>query len=147
MGRLLAARLGVPFLDADDHHPPANVERMRAGEPLSDADREPWLDRLADRLEDHRDSGAVLACSALKDAYRERLGVDQREIVSVFLAGDRATIAERLARRRHAFMPPALLDSQFEALEPPAGGIRVAVDGDPEAVCAAVLAALVGRDP
>ena len=145
VGRLLAERLGVPFLDADDHHPPENVERMRSGRPLSDANRQPWLDRLARLLEDHAGSGAVLACSALKRAYRDRLGVDQRGIVTVFLEGDRATIAERLSGRRHAFMPAALLDSQFAALEPPSGGIRVRVQDSPETICRTILDELERR--
>ncbi|MDZ7685560.1 MAG: gluconokinase [Gammaproteobacteria bacterium] len=141
VGRLLAQRIDARFVDADDYHPPANVEKMRRGEPLEDGDREPWLTRLADLLDDLRSNGddAVLACSALKRAHRERLGIDQREIVSVFLGGGADLIMERISRRDHEFMPPELLASQFEALEPPAGGICVSIEGEPEEVTDSIL--------
>jgi gluconokinase len=141
---LLAARLDRDFYDADHYHPPANVEKMRRGEPLSDADREPWLDALRALIDccAREDRPAVLACSALKAAHRDRLGVDQSRAVSVFLRGAEDLIAARLAGREHAFMPPSLLRSQFEALEPPAGGIQVEVDAPPEAIVEQIVAAL-----
>lgn len=128
VGEALAAALGWPFFDADDFHPAANVAKMAAGVPLTDDDRWPWLDRLAAEMGNiGRDGGnAVLACSALREAYRERLA-RAGAVVFVHLRGDRATIAARLASRQHAYMPPALLDSQFAALEPPVGAIDVDV--------------------
>jgi gluconokinase len=144
IGSLLAERLGWAFVDADDFHPPANVEKMARGEPLSEDDRRPWLDALANLLLARVEAGKpiVLACSALRRAHRDRLGVDQRRIVTVYLDGSPTLIADRIARREHQFMPASLLASQFEALEPPSGGIRVAIDGDTARVCEQVLEAL-----
>jgi gluconokinase len=144
IGRMLAERLGYAFLDADDFHPPGNVEKMARGEPLSEVDRTPWLDALAALLRERVATGApvVLACSALRQAHRDRLGVDQRQIVTVFLEGSLPLIADRMARRAHEFMPASLLPSQFDVLEPPTDGIRVSVDGDPEAVCQRVIDAI-----
>ncbi|NBT12625.1 MAG: gluconokinase [Planctomycetia bacterium] len=122
IGRLLAARLGCDLLDGDDFHPPANVEKMRSGIPLTDADRWPWLDRLAAAITARlkEGSGAVVACSALARRYRDRLGIARPGVMLVHLAGDRDLLAARLAARQGHFMPPALLDSQLAALEPPA---------------------------
>lgn len=141
VGRMLAQRLDARFIDADDYHPPVNVDKMRRGEPLEDGDREPWLARLATLLDDLRanGTGAVLACSALKRAHRERLGIDQQEIVSVFLEGRADLIKERISRRDHEFMPPELLASQFDALEAPVDGIRVSIESDPEVVLDSIL--------
>ncbi len=144
LGRLLAERLGWRFIDADDHHPQANVAKMAAGVPLDDADRWPWLDRLNRMLLEEKN--AVLACSALKEAYRRRLlrGIDAARVVH--LRGDKALIAARLAGRKHRYMPASLLDSQFATLEPPRSGERGAIEvdvaGDPEACVARILAAL-----
>ena len=126
VGRALAEALGWPFLDADDFHPPANVEKMRAGTPLTDDDRWPWLDRLAAEMSaiDARGGGAVLGCSALKEAYRTRLA-RAGDVRLVHLKGDRATIASRLAARAGHYMPPTLLASQFATLEEPADAIVV----------------------
>jgi carbohydrate kinase (thermoresistant glucokinase family) len=136
VGRLLAERLGWDFRDADDFHPAANVAKMARGEPLTDADRAPWLDALHDLMARAQREGRplVLACSALKAAYRERLGIDQDRVLSVYLEGTRELIAARVGRRRHDFMPASLLDSQFAALEPPADGIRVGIDADPDVI-------------
>ena len=144
VGRLLARRLGRDFHDADDFHSPANVEKMRRGEPLDDADRGPWLDTLHDLIERNAQENrlCVVACSALKAAHRARLGIDQERILSVFLDGPRDLIATRIAGREHAFMAPTLLDSQFAALEPPTDGIRVTIDAAPEIVVDRILAAL-----
>jgi gluconokinase len=143
-GRLLAHALGCEFLDADDYHPAANVAKMRSGEPLTDADRAPWLARLNGVLTERagRAESVVLACSALKTAYRDRLLAGIPDGRLVYLRGTKALIASRLAARRGHYMPPALLDSQFAALEEPTDAIVVDVGPAPEAVAAAVLARL-----
>jgi len=128
VGEALAAATGWPFFDADGFHPPANVAKMAAGIPLTDLDRAPWLDRLAAEMGAIERAGgsAVLACSALKAAYRERLAI-AGDVRFVHLKGDRATIASRVAARTGHYMPAALVDSQFAALEPPADAIDIDV--------------------
>jgi gluconokinase len=145
VGRALADSLDATFLDADDFHPPANVAKMRAGQPLDDADRAPWLARLHAELARRaaRGEAVVLACSALKQAYRERISLDL-DVRFVHLTGSREAIAARLASRSGHYMPPALLDSQFAALEAPADAITVDVDAAPDAVAARIHAALTG---
>lgn len=126
IGRVLADELGWTFLDADDFHPPANVAKMAAGVALSDEDRSPWLDRLAGELRalDERRRNVVLACSALKQEYRDRLK-RAGELRWAYLKGDAATIEPRLATRRDHYMPASLLASQFATLEEPAEAIVV----------------------
>jgi gluconokinase len=122
VGQSIARRLHVPFLDGDGYHPEANVEKMRAGIPLTDDDRWPWLERLAGALHEAADKkGASMgACSALKRAYRQYLTDKAGEpILFVYLEGSREVIAERMARRQHEYMPTSLLDSQFATLEVP----------------------------
>lgn len=122
VGQSIARRLHVPFLDGDGYHPEANVEKMRAGIPLTDDDRWPWLERLAGALHEAADKkGAAMgACSALKLAYRQYLTDKAGEpILFVYLEGSREVIAERMARRQHEYMPTSLLDSQFATLEVP----------------------------
>ena len=140
VGRLLAERLGYEFIDADEHHPPENVAKMAAGTPLQDADREPWLDRLNAILRTKRD--AVIACSALKEAYRERLLQGMAEHRIVYLRGSAELIASRLAGRRHRYMPASLLESQFAILEPPAAAIAVDIDCAPRECVERVVSAL-----
>jgi len=130
VGTALAAKMGKPFLDADDYHPQSNVEKMSRGVPLTDADRWPWLDRFASALTKTADAtGTVVsACSALRKSYRDRLFESAGEpILYIFLRGSRAQIAERLAKRTDHFMPAALLDSQFTTLEPPEADENVLV--------------------
>jgi len=119
-GKALAESLGWPFFDGDDFHPEANVAKMAAGQPLTDADRWPWIERIAEAMRDVVDRGgsAVFACSALKSAYRRRM---QRagDVRVVFLNGNAETIGPRLAARTQHFMPASLLPSQFAALEVP----------------------------
>jgi gluconokinase len=129
VGSRLAQRLNARFIDADDLHPPANVEKMRAGIPLGDADRAPWLALLNARLREAVAAGepVVLACSALKQRYRDALAAGVPELRFVHLAGIREIIAARLAARQHRYMPASLLDSQFSTLEPPAEAIVIDV--------------------
>jgi gluconokinase len=118
VGEGLSARLGIPYRDGDDLHPPANVEKMRAGIPLTDDDRWPWLDRVAAVLA--KDAPVIIGCSALRRAYRDRLRAGAGGPVHfIYLAGSRDLIASRLSARTGHFMPPSLLDSQFALLEPP----------------------------
>lgn len=117
LGARLADALDCPFVEGDAFHPPANVEKMRRGVPLTDADRMPWLDALAVELAGC--GSAVVACSALKRAYRDRLRGGAPDLVFVHLTAPRAVIAGRLAGRRGHYMPAHLLDSQLEDLEPP----------------------------
>jgi gluconokinase len=140
VGRRLAGDLGWPFRDADDLHPPANVAKMRGGEPLTDADRAPWLDAIARFVDEERRAGRdlVLACSALKHVYRERIGGGAPGVVFVHLTGDPSLIRARLARRRGHFAKADLLTSQLETLEPPAGALVVDVAAPPDEVVARI---------
>jgi gluconokinase len=120
VGRLLAQELGWEFYDADDFHPAANIEKLKKGIPLSDENRRPWLDRLRQLIDRclAAHENAVVACSALKRAYRDYLRLTE-EVRFVFLRASRARVAEQLQQRRGHFMPAALLDSQFADLEEP----------------------------
>ena len=117
VGAALAQRLGVPFVDADDLHPPANIAKMTAGQPLDDADRRPWLETIGEWLAAHRDGG-VVSCSALKRSYRDQLRRHVAGLEFLHLAGTREVIARRQASRPGHFMPASLLESQFATLEP-----------------------------
>lgn len=121
VGSALARELGFPFVEGDDYHPAENVERMKAGIPLTDDHRAGWLQALAERLREASDAGegVVIACSALKRSYRDVLRGGAGDVRFVFLRGSREVIAERLADRRGHFMPPSLLESQFATLEEP----------------------------
>jgi carbohydrate kinase (thermoresistant glucokinase family) len=131
VGKALADALTWPFEEGDDLHPAANVAKMKAGVPLTDEDREPWLAAIArwiDQQAANREPG-IITCSALKRAYRDRLRDGRPQVWLVFLEGSRKLIGERLAHRKGHFMPPALLDSQFAALEEP-GADEPVIDVD-----------------
>jgi gluconokinase len=142
IGAALARALAAPFLEGDDLHPPANVQRMAQGIPLTDDDRRPWLLAIAQQLRDaHRAGlGLVVTCSALKRSYRDLLrSASGAALQFVHLTGDRDVIAERLAERRGHFMPTSLLDSQLATLEAPAADERAWVCDireSPEAIVA-----------
>ncbi len=143
----LARRLGWEFAEGDDHHPPANVAKMRAGIPLDDADREPWLRDLAAWIADREEAGTscVLTCSALKRRYRDLLRTGNTSVFFTHVDVPEDVLVQRLAQREGHYMPPSLLSSQLAALEPlqdDEAGITVRGTGEPEEVVNAVLAAL-----
>jgi len=135
VGRLLAEDLGWTYIDADDFHSEPNLEKMKGGIPLNDADRKPWLESLRESVRDclFRSENAVFACSALKESYREFLLLDER-VKLVYLRGNYQAIRERLAQRRGHYMDPALLDSQFETLEEPSECLRIDAASEPRAI-------------
>ena len=141
VGERLAAALGWSFYDADDLHPPANVEKMRRGTALTDDDRAPWLARLRSLIRELEREGrsAVIACSALRQSHRDYLADSGRNVRFVHLTGDFALIEQRLRERVGHFMSPALLASQFAALEQPAGVPRVDVAQTPDEIVAEIV--------
>lgn len=147
VGELLAERLGYTFLDADDLHPQANIDKMSRGLPLDDADRMPWLEALAAALDVAAQSapGAVLACSALKKSYRDILASGGRAVRFVYLEGSADLVAERLRQRQGHFMSPDLLASQFDTLEVPCGAIKVGIDQPVDAIVEETMQRLAGR--
>jgi len=150
LGAMLAAALGLPFADADAFHPPANVAKMAAGQPLTDADRWPWLDAIGAWLDARGDAGGVVTCSALRRIYRARLLGSRPAVRLIHLDGAPALIGARQAARAGHFMPPSLMASQFATLEPPApeeGAIILSVAPPPDQVLRAALAALRGDVP
>ena len=139
IGEMLAARISWRYEDADTFHPPSNVTKMSAGQPLTDEDRWPWLKAIAAEIDRVCAAGerAVIGCSALRRAYRDVLVHGRDDIRIVYLKGTQALIADRLAQRKGHFMPPALLTSQFTTLEPPTDDERaviVSIDGSVEAI-------------
>jgi gluconokinase len=148
VGAELSRTLSWPFRDADSFHPPANIDKMSRGIPLTDADRTPWLDAIAHWIDDRLASGepAIVSCSALKRAYRQRIIGARPRVALVYLKGDIGLIAARLAKRSGHFMPPALLASQFEALEEPQPEEHpvVVFVADPPARIAATIIADLG---
>lgn len=131
IGRELARRLGVEYADADDFHPPDNIAKMRAGQPLTEADREPWLDSIGEWLRLHAAAGAVASCSALRRTHRERLLAEAPDAVFLQLSADEAVLRERIRRREDHFMPESLLRSQLESFEPlSADELGVTVDAE-----------------
>lgn len=145
IGRLLASRLDLPFFDADNFHPETNVEKMRSGIPLKDEDRKPWLQNLSDLMGKwNKNNGAILACSALKKAYRDRLieGFNEEEVIFIFLDGSKKLISERLNKREGHYMPAELLDSQFEALEKPQEAIKISIESKPENIAEKIISKL-----
>jgi carbohydrate kinase (thermoresistant glucokinase family) len=147
IGALLAGRLGWAFADADDFHSPANIAKMHAGIPLDDADRQSWLAAIAAKIESWRATRrqGIVTCSALKRAYRELIRGGHEDIRLVYLKGEKSLIARRLAARHGHFMPSALLDGQFVALEEPApdeGALTITIDKPPEAIVDEIIAAM-----
>ncbi|MEU3099881.1 gluconokinase [Streptomyces sp. NPDC006967] len=145
VGKLLARDLDVPYIEGDDLHPAANVAKMRAGDPLDDEDRRPWLDEIARWLAGHADSGGVVTCSALKRRYRDRLTTAAPNVLFLHLDGSPELIAARITARQGHFMPPELLHTQFADLEPlgdDEAGAAIPVDGKPQDTAALARAAV-----
>jgi carbohydrate kinase (thermoresistant glucokinase family) len=141
LAQALAERVGLEMVDGDDLHLPQSVEKMRAGIPLQDSDRWPWLDRIGAHLAQAQAHGRVVACSALKRAYRDQLRAVAPDLRLVYLQGPAPLLAERLAARRDHYMPASMLPSQLAALESPGsdeGAIAVDVAQSPEAIVQAV---------
>lgn len=146
VGTALAERLGVPYAEADDFHPPENVAKMASGVPLTDEDRAPWLDAIAAWLKAQEGEGGVVTCSALKRVYRDRLRRAAPEVFFLHLDGSPELIGERLSGRTGHFMPSALLRSQFEtleALDADEAGAVVPIDGTPQEVTELAVTAVL----
>ncbi len=139
VGLALAEKCGGVFLDADDFHPPANIEKMKRGEPLDDADRAPWLDRLAMLLAESGNKPVFLACSALKARYREILTAGGGDVQFAHLSGTPEIIRARLRARAGHFMPQSLIDSQFAALETPEGAVSIDIDQPVDAIVSTII--------
>jgi gluconokinase len=145
IGTLLARAFGVDFVEGDTYHPPANIEKMSAGVPLTDHDRTGWLHAIADRIKRANEDGegVVVSCSALKRSYRQIIRAEAGAVQFVFLRGERALIGQRISSRKGHFMPPSLLDSQLAALEEPSSDENVwivDIDDSPDAIVASVIA-------
>jgi len=141
IGRGISERLGWEYYDADDFHPPANIAKMASGIPLSDADREPWLDSLRDLIAACKQGNrpGVLACSALKQTYRDHLVGTDRDVQIVYLKGSFDQIWARMRLRTNHYMKPNMLKSQFEALEEPADALVVDIGKEPGEICDEIL--------
>lgn len=140
IGKMLAKELGLPFFDGDDYHPEANVTKMANGRALNDNDREGWLQALNELALEYSTTGAVIACSALKERYRDQLrkGLGKK-MVFVYLSGSFDGIYARLKERKGHYMPSQLLKSQFETLEPPGDAVEVSINNSPEEIIAEIL--------
>lgn len=144
IGKMLAKKLGWPFYDADDFHPKENVEKMRAGIALTDEDRKLWLEKLRANIHrwlKHRQS-TILACSALKQAYRDILGVNQSTLRTVYLKGSYSLLRKRIEERQHPYMDKNLLRSQLDTLEEPKDGLTVDISATPEIIVGTIIKSL-----
>jgi gluconokinase len=141
IGRMVADALGWPYFEADDFHSPENKAKMSRGQPLTDADREPWLTDIRAKIDECRSAGrnAVFTCSALKEQYRTRLGLDQADTILVHLTGDLATILARVTQRQGHYLKAALVESQFKDLEPPSNALTCDVALPPEEIVRRIL--------
>jgi len=143
VGKLLANHKEIPFFDADDFHPKENIRKMQAGIPLNDNDREPWLNVLSENIKEwNEDMGAVLACSALKRSYRDTLKSSTNDTIFIWLDGSYDLIKSRMQNRDGHYMPPNLLQSQFNALEPPSDAVKVSIDQSPDSILSDILKTL-----
>lgn len=141
VGKLLGEKLSLPFYDADDYHFPENIKKMENGIPLTDSDRKPWLSLLANNIKQWQSTGgAVLACSALKQIYRDLLSSTTTGVVKyIYLQGDKAVLHARLTSRDAHFMPETLLDSQLQTLEPPREAVVVSIEQNLDEILSGIL--------
>jgi gluconokinase len=149
VGAALAQRLRVPFADADDFHPPANIAKMTAGEPLDDDDRHPWLEAIGQWVAAHCGDGGVMSCSALKRKYRDQLRRHCPDVEFLHLHGTPEVIGKRQASRPGHFMPASLLASQFETLEPlgpDERGLRIDVDQSIDSIVQTYISSVASTD-
>ena len=144
IGQLLSAKLGCSFVDADDFHSPANVRKMGAGDALTDEDRWPWLETMAEKIRENiqQEQPMVLACSALKKAYRQMLCVERKHIQFIYLKGNYDTITQRMQMRDSHFMKASLLRNQFAVLEDPEEAIVVDINRSPSDILATIQQSL-----
>jgi len=139
IGQMLAKRLGLDFYDADDFHPQSNIKKMKSQMPLNDDDRLPWLRTMAEQMPKWQESGgAVLACSALKQSYRNIL-MTGGDIRFVFLKGTKEIILKRMKSRKNHFMPTSLVESQLKTLEEPRGAVTVEITGTTEEIVSEIM--------
>ncbi len=140
IGRMLAETLSLPFFDGDDYHPEKNIEKMSRGEPLNDEDRYTWLEALNTLAKKHQYKGAVIACSALKEMYRDLIEKDLDPVpIWIYLEGSYTMILKRLEQRSGHFMPANLLRSQFDVLEPPTKAICISIELEPVEIITEIL--------
>jgi len=146
IGKMLAEKLGWPFYDGDDFHPAENVEKMRAGVALNDEDRKLWLETLHAHIQRWLIDGqnTLLACSVLKQAYRDILGVNQTTVRTVYLKGSYELLSKRIEGRQHAYMNKSLLRSQLDTLEKPKDGLCVDISPTPEIIVRTIIENLKG---
>jgi len=142
VGAVLAERLGWAFRDADDYHSESNIEKIKRGIPLTDVDRLPWLGSLRELIKTGGGTGMVLACSALKQRYRDYLSEGREDVAFVFLKVNRALIEKRLDGRKDHFAGPEILDSQLRDLEEPEDALVVDASRDPESIVKEIISAL-----
>lgn len=149
IGKRVAGDTGSTFIDADDFHPVANRQKMQRGEPLTDADRFEWLERLRDEIRRHnnRNETVILACSALKEGYRNVLREAGPQVAFVYLKGDRKTLLSRLQARPDHFFPPELLDSQLAILEEPTDAFTLRITSTPDCLADQISARFFDRPP
>ncbi len=144
IGKMLAEKLGWSFYDGDDFHPEKNVEKMRAGIALTDEDRKLWLEILHGNIQRwlKEKENTILACSALKQAYRDRLGVDQNTVKTVYLKGSYDLLRKRIEERQHPYMDKNLLRSQLDTLEEPKDGLTADISATPEIIVRTIMNSL-----
>ena len=151
IAKAIARELAGTFIEGDGLHPKANVDKMASGIPLCDEDRWPWLTKIGETLSEEASKGvAIAACSALKKSYRDRIkAAAGREVLFVFLQGDKALIKSRMSKREGHYMPTSLIDSQFAILEDPSdesGVLAISIDDSPEKVASKALVWLVDKN-
>jgi carbohydrate kinase (thermoresistant glucokinase family) len=139
IGRMLAEKLGLPFYDADDFHSQSNIDKMRSHIPLNDHDRIPWLETMARQISEWQNrGGAVLACSALKESYRDILEKGG-DLKFIFLKGKKDIILKRMKNREDHFMPISLIDSQLQTLEEPHDAVTVDIENTPGKIVSEII--------